>query len=219
MSLNTIEKIRCPKCQKESDVTLWQMITVKDSPDLKEELLKGNLNMFICDECGEKALVPTPLLYHDEDKKIMFSFMPTSSPEETKEAYMSVLKSSKESGELENLKGYNLRFISDYNTLLEKILIFDSGLNDKTIEVIKLMVILNDPERSDHLKPLFGKRFEDGSIEILVNDLKTGELFTSKAPKETYQTIHTALKSSGVKDISFDWEMVDRSYAEKLLGC
>ena len=219
MSLNTIEKIRCPKCGKESDITLWQMITVKDSPDLKEDLLKGNLNMFVCDECNEKALVPTPLLYHDEDKKIMFSFMPTSSAEETKEAYMSVLKSSKESGELENLKGYNLRFISDYNTLLEKILIFDAGLNDKTIEVIKLMVVLNDTERSDHLKPLFGKRFEDGSIEILVNDLKTGELFTSKAPKETYTTIHTALKSSGVKDISFDWEMVDRNYAEKLLGC
>ena len=33
----------------------------------------------------------------------------------------------------------------------------------------------------------------------------------------TYETLKTQLKNSGVKYKSFDWEMVDRAYAESLL--
>ncbi|MDO4617925.1 MAG: CpXC domain-containing protein [Clostridia bacterium] len=219
MSVNYKETVKCPKCQKESDITIWEFITVKDSPDLKEDLLKGKLNIFECDECGERALFPAPILYHDEDKKLVLSFFSTNSPEETEEAYKMMLSTSKELEGIEDLENYNLRFVTEYNSLMEKILIFDAGLNDKTIEVIKLMVLQNAEGDSDSLKPFFGKKYEDGSIEILVNDLKTGKVYTSKAPKETYQTIHTALKSSGVKEKSFNWEMVDRNYAEKLLGC
>lgn len=219
MSLNTQDKIRCPKCGALNDVTLWQSLTVSDSPDLKEELLKGKLNMLICKDCDAKALVPTPLLYRDEEKKLLFSFLPCESDEEGRKQFESVKENSRTSGELEGLSGYNLRFIYDYNTLLEKILIFDAGLNDKTIEVIKLMVLAQDPDNSDNRTALFGKRYDDGSIEIIVRDLKTGEIFTSKAPGETYKTIHTALKASGVKEKSFDWELVDSLYAEKLLGC
>lgn len=219
MSLNTQEKLRCPKCGCLNDITLWQSLTVSDSLDLKQALLKGELNVLICKDCGSRAIVPTPLLYHDEEKKLMLSFMPTENAEEANKQFESIKSSSKESGELEELKGYNLRYISDYNTLLEKLLIFDSGLSDKTIEVIKLMVLLQEPDMADKRTALFGKRYDDGSIEIMVRNLDDGAVFTSKAPPETYKTIHTALKSSGVKDISFDWEIVDREYAEKLLGC
>lgn len=219
MSLNTQDKIRCPKCGTLNDITLWQSVTVSDSPDLKEELLQGRLNMLVCTECGAKALVPTPLLYRDEEKKLLFSFLPCTDEEEARKQFESVRESSRASGELEGLSGYNLRFIYDYNALLEKILIFDAGLSDKTVEVIKLMVLAQDPDNSDNRTALFGKRYPDGSIEIVVRDLKTNEIFTSKAPGETYKTIHTALKSSGVKEISFDWELVDIAYAEKLLGC
>lgn len=219
MSLNIQEKLCCPKCGHLNDITLWQSLTVSDSPDLKQALLKGELNVLVCSDCGAKAIVPTPLLYHDESKKLMLSFMPTDNPEDAKNQFEAIKSSSKESGELDTLNGYNLRFISDYNTLLEKLLIFDSGLSDKTIEVIKLMVLLQEPDMADKRSALFGKRYEDGSIEIMVRNLDDGAVFTSKAPPETYKTIHTALKSSGVKDISFDWEVVDREYAEKLLGC
>ena len=60
-----------------------------------------------------------------------------------------VQKSSKESGELDKLEGYNLRFVTDYNELLEKILIFDNDMNDKTMEVIKLMVLSQDLEKAE----------------------------------------------------------------------
>lgn len=219
MSLNTQEKVRCPKCGCLNEITLWQSLTVSDSEDLKELLLKGELNVLRCNDCGAKALVPTPLLYHDEQKKLMLSFLPAQNAEDAKKQFDAIKSSSRKSGELETLKGYNLRYVYDYNSLLEKLLIFDSGLNDKTIEVIKLMVLLQEPETADKRSALFGKKYEDGSIEIMVRNQTDGAVFTSKAPPETYKTIHTALKSSGVKDISFDWEVVDREYAERLLGC
>ncbi len=218
MSLNTQEKIKCPKCQAINDITLWQSITVSDSPDLKDELLKGRLNILSCTECSAKALVPTPLLYHDEEKKLMFSFIPTNSREDAEKQFASIRESSRASGELNELEGYNLRFVSDYNTLLEKILIFDSGLSDKTIEVIKLMVLMQEPEKLDGRTALFGKKHPDGSIEILVQNNSDGAVFTSRAPFETYNTIHQELLRSGVKDYSFDWEFVDNNYASKLLG-
>ncbi len=218
MSLNTQEKIRCPKCGNLNDITLWQSITVSDSHDLKQELLMGKLNILTCSECSAKALVPTPLLYHDEDKKLMLSFMPCQTEEEAQKQFDSIKESSRSSGELNELIGYNLRFVSDYNSLLEKILIFDSGLNDKTVEVIKLMVLMQEPDMLEKRSSLFGKKHEDGSIEIMVQNHNDGAVFTSKAPAQTYETIHAELLRSGVKDISFDWEIVDKEYAQHLLG-
>lgn len=65
-----------PKCSQMSEVTVWNSITVKDSEDLKHDLLTGKVNMFRCPSCSYSALMPTPMLYHDEDKRLMISFSP-----------------------------------------------------------------------------------------------------------------------------------------------
>lgn len=218
MSLNTQEKIKCPKCGELNDITLWQSITVTDSEDLKNELLSGRLNILTCSGCSARALVPTPLLYHDEAKKLMISFCPETDPTAAAAQFEQVKKSSRESGELAGLSGYNLRFVSDYNTLLEKILIFDAGLHDKTVELLKLMALIQEPDKIDERTALFGKKHEDGSIEILVRSNSDNQLFTSKVPAETYDIINRQLGLSGVKFTSFDWETVGKNYAMRLLG-
>lgn len=218
MSLNTQEKIRCPKCGAMNDITVWQSVTVSDSEDLKQELLAGRLNIMTCCDCGARALLPMPLLYHDEGKKLMLSFYPTEDGDTAGEQLASIRESSKRSGELESFAGYNLRFISSYNALLEKILIFDAGLHDKTVEVIKLMVLMQEEDKAERRTALFGKVCEDGAIEIMVRDNSDGAVFTSRAPKATYTAVHNALLSSGSKDISYDWEVVDKAYALRLLG-
>ena len=44
MSINIKQSVKCPKCAQMSDVTVWSSITVKDSPDLKSDLLSGKIN-------------------------------------------------------------------------------------------------------------------------------------------------------------------------------
>ena len=216
MSICDKERIKCPACGEVSDLTVWQSITVSDSPDVKADLLKGKVNMFICNACGQKALFPAPVLYTDAEKKLVISFSPQNTADARARVFEEIKKSSRNSGELKNYPDYNLRFVTAYNELLEKILIFDNGFNDKPIEVIKLLVLSQDSGKMAQRTCVFGK--SDGKeIEFLVQDTKENQIYTSRVPLETYETIKVQLKQSGVKFKSFDWEMVDENYAAKLL--
>lgn len=217
MSLNLKQNVKCPKCGQMTEITVWNSITVKDSADLKQDLLQGRVNMFHCPSCSHTALMPTPLLYHDEEKRLMFSFSPCNDPLLKAQLFDEVQKTSKDSGELEKFEGYNLRFVTDYNELLEKILIFDNDMNDKTIEVLKLMILSQDLEKAENRVCRFGK-VQDGVMEFAIFDLKENQTYTSNVPKETYDTIDTQLRESGVKPYSFSWEMVDGAYATRLLN-
>ena len=216
MSLNSKENVRCPQCGQMSEVTVWNSVTVKDSADLKQDLLGGLVNMFRCPSCSYAALMPTPMLYHDEDRKLMISFSPCSDSVTEQRLFDKVRETSGKSGELKGLSGYNLRFVTDYNELLEKILIFDNELNDKTIEVIKLMILSQDVDKAGNRVCRFGKS-ENGVMEFMIYDVKENMTYTSSVPIETYNTVDKNLRESGVKPYSFDWEMVNASYATRLL--
>ncbi len=217
MSINLKQSVKCPKCERLSEVTVWSSITVKDSPDLKKDLLTGKVNIFRCPDCGQVGLMPHPMLYSDEDKRLMITFSPTDDAVVKRQLFEKVRSSSKESGELEKLEGYNLRFVADYNELLEKILIFDNGFNDKVIEVIKLMILSQDIDKSGQRSCRFGKT-EDGKMEFMIHDFIEHQVYTSQVPLDTYNTIRQSLMESGVKPYSFDWEIVDGAYASRLLN-
>lgn len=216
MSINSSESIKCPKCHQLNDVTVWHSITVNDSTDLKNDLLQGKVNMFHCPSCSHTALMPSPLLYHDEEKSLMISFSPCEDDKIKAQLFEEIKKTSAESGELDNLTDYSLRFVADYNSLLEKILIFDNGLNDKVIEVLKVLILMQKPDSFDNMTALFGKP-EDGMLEFLIHDRTDNACYTSKVPMESYNTVKEQLKESGVKYKSFDWEIVDLEYGMSLL--
>ena len=217
MSINAKQNIKCPECGQMSDITVWSSITVKDSPDLKADLLHGKINIFRCPSCSQVRLMPTPMLYHDEEKRLMISFTPCNDPVLKEQLYENVERSSKESGELEKLEGYNLRFITDYNELLEKLLIFDSGLNDKAIELIKLMILMQDVEKAEQRNCRFGK-LENDTLEFMVTDFIENQVYTTSVPKQSYDNVWQSLRESGVKPYSFSWERVDSAYATKMIN-
>lgn len=217
MSINTKQNVKCPECGQMGDITVWSSITVKDSEDLKKDFLAGKVNIFRCASCGHMGLMPTPLLYNDEDKKLMISFSPCTDDAVAKKQYDEICRASKDSGEMKALEGYNLRFVTDYNEMLEKILIFDNGLNDKAIEIIKLLIMMQEPEKADSRKCRFGK-LDGENMEFMVQDFKEQQVYTSSVPKETYDSIWNNLKKSGVKDYSFGWECVNSAYATALLN-
>ena len=192
-------------------------MTVSDSPDLKEDILRGKVNFFVCGSCGYRALMPDAMLYHDEEKKLIVSFSPCSDKAVEQELYEKVRQTSEESGELKKLEGYNLRFITDINDLMEKILIFDNGLNDKVVEVIKLMVLSQDLEKSQQRMCRLGKRDGD-NLEFMIRDTKENQIYTCTVPMSTYDTLYTQIMQSGVKPYSFNWELVDNYYASRILN-
>jgi hypothetical protein len=156
------------------------------------------------------------MLYNDEEKKFMISFYPCTDPVLKEQLFDNVVKASAETNEIEKLEGYNLRFISDFNELLEKILIFECGLNDKAIEVIKLMIIMQDEDKCEQRSCRFGKR-DGAELEFMITDTVENQVYTSRVPLDSYNTIWQQLRESGVKPYSFSWERVDSVYATKLL--
>jgi len=216
MSINSKQSIKCPKCSHLNDVTVWSSITSDDSIDLKKELLSAKINMFRCDNCSHTALLPNPLLYHDKSKKLMISFTPCNDNVQKLDLFNNIKKTSKESGELKNLEDYNLRFITNYDTMLEKILIFDNELHDKVIEVLKVLVLMQEPEKAEQRVAVFGKK-EDDYLEFLIRDKKENQFYTSRIPLESYNTVKEQLSQSGVKYKSFDWEIIDIDYGASLL--
>ena len=216
MSINKKISVVCPKCGGLNEVTVWSVITVSDSPDLKNDLLSGKINILICADCGQRALLPDTLLYHDEKEKLLISFTPCGS-EEVKEDMRKKLKYSYSDLKKElDLDGYNLRFVTEYNSLLEKILIFDNALNDKVCELIKLLILSQEPEKSDARTAVFGKR-DGNELEFLVRDMSDGMCYTSRVPMSTYDTLYKSLAMSGIKFKSFEWEEVDSDYAARML--
>lgn len=216
MSLNTEQAIRCPKCGQLKSMTVWQSVRAEDE-DLKNDILKRKLNIFECDICGAQALYPEPLLYTDGEKKLMITFAPCSDKKQRDKMYAQIKAASEKSGELDALSGYNLRFVSDYNELMEKILVFDSGLNDKVTEFLKLIILAQEPEKTASRRAVFGK-LADERLEFLVQDMSDGMMYTSQVPLETYETVKTQLCATGVKLYSFDWEIVDTAYSSRLLA-
>lgn len=216
MSINSKQMIKCPACSNVCEVNVWSSITVEDSQDLKEELLKGNINIFKCPECSKKALIPTPLLYHDSEKKLLISFTPCSDDNEKQTLFSEIVKTSKESNELESFKDYNLRFVTSYDEILEKILLFDNGLHDKVCEVLKVLILMQEPEKAEDRVVVFGKMEKD-ELEFLVRDNKEGMFYTSRIPMESYNKIKEQLRQSGVKYKSFNWEIIDKNYGAGLL--
>lgn len=217
MSINGKQSVKCPRCSQMYDVIVWSSITPKDSPDLKTDLLSGKINMFRCSSCSYTALMPQPMLYNDEEKRLMILFSLTNDPVFKQQMYENIVDSSKKSGELDKLESYNLRFVTDYNELLEKILIFDGDFNDKAIEVIKLMILSQDINKSEQRTCRFGK-FENDVLEFMIHDFIENQVYTSSIPIDTYNSVYNSLIESGMKPYSFGWEIVDGTYATRLLN-
>lgn len=110
----------CPGCGKQSTATVYNSVNVSESPDLKQKVLNGELFVHECPFCGERTLLRNSFLYHDPEKKII------------------VCLSDRPIG-AEGLEEYTSRRVTDVGTLVEKVKILDAGLDDRAMELCKVI--------------------------------------------------------------------------------
>ena len=133
MSKHTFTQISCPNCERQSGTILWESINAKSTPAIKEKLLKGTLFDFICPFCHETILLNYPFYYHDPDNKIIIFYAPD---EETGEDALTKIEEFKETYD-----DYRYRIVAVQESVREKALIYDIGLDDSTIEVFKVFAL------------------------------------------------------------------------------
>lgn len=118
MATTSLHSFRCPTCGTAFDVQRHDLVNVKENPELKASVLNGDIFLQECPRCGRHHLVGGPLVYLDPDEGVlvMLSDKPLT---------------------LADTGGYTARLVSRAGDLVEKVKIFDAGLDDRAIEMCK----------------------------------------------------------------------------------
>lgn len=71
-----LNQINCPRCQRPFQAEIHQIIDAARQPELKYALLNGQINMFVCPNCGLSGQMASPLLYHDPEHDMFIVHVP-----------------------------------------------------------------------------------------------------------------------------------------------
>ncbi len=124
-------KARCAKCGKVSEIQAQRSVNVQENPELKEDVCSGRIFVWNCADCGTPNLAKWPFLYHDPEHRLMI-WLSDGKPE-TERQMAAAIEAE------EGMEGYTTRIVDTPGDLIEKISIFDAGLDDVAVELCKFV--------------------------------------------------------------------------------
>jgi hypothetical protein len=68
--------VPCPLCGRQFAAQVQTIIDVGQDPEAKSKLLRGQINVATCPQCGNAGMLNAPLVYHDPDKELLLCFLP-----------------------------------------------------------------------------------------------------------------------------------------------
>ena len=222
MARYEVQKIVCENCGRQHKVKIYDVVDVRRDPKLKKKVIKDELQLSRCPFCGEFTRLDYDLTYIDPSNMITISLA------NTKDMYHEALETldprllDEDDPEDVLLKAYLensvRRIVRNSTQLAEKALIFDKGLDDRVIEIIK--VIYAKLKENDGIEDMVFNigEFSDGSTEMCFLPLKDGVIQNDPYPlKEStyllteneYMDLFTSFPNTNLE--------VDRDWAEAFL--
>ena len=131
--------VSCPQCSKQSTFSMWQNINSLEDPMLKQQILDGTLFDFKCPYCDYSVALHYDILFNMPEHGVMLHMI--AEPEnaakvpEAIETHESMLPMEAQ----KNAKLYIHRVVPDLITLREKTLIFQEELDDRVLELMKVI--------------------------------------------------------------------------------
>jgi predicted RNA-binding Zn-ribbon protein involved in translation (DUF1610 family) len=130
MSTQTSKDVSCPHCGAVVKTAMSEGINAGENPDLRVSVLDETLFDWKCPKCGYEAQLIYPCLYHDKSENFMIYVVPNGCD--------CSLRSVEAVKAFPQLEGVTKRVVTSLTELKEKILIFEAGLNDYAVELVKL---------------------------------------------------------------------------------
>ncbi len=124
--------LTCPHCSSEIEHTLQPFLDLGKHPKQKLAILTDSLFTVTCPSCTKQFTVLHELLVVDEKQQLALLLAPQTDIREL---------DSSVTGRQE-LQDYTLRLVRTAASLKEKILLLDSNLDDRTIELCKLYLTM-----------------------------------------------------------------------------
>ncbi|MCY2929112.1 MAG: CpXC domain-containing protein [Planctomycetota bacterium] len=211
MSVSSKETIACRYCGHEQEFTLWQSINATLDPQLREQLMSGELMTFTCQSCQKSAEVVWPLLYHDMEREVMVHIRFDESLSEGQ---------APEADPVEDfMLSFTLRTVASRNELVEKVLIFEEGLDDRVIEIFKIALrrqLEQDAQEADG-ELMFSAcgESEEGEKEIAFVLLKGEGESSFAVPLSVYEYFAENIRARlpDPEEEAGKWLRVDGGYA------
>ena len=193
MSQVSTQNVSCPHCNHEQNFTFWNSLNANLDPDAKQSLMDGSLFRFKCEKCGYEANVNYNILYHDMDHDTMVYLVDANSTEDVAKvmsAMSQYLIADKDaSGVSAELAKTRNRVVANANRLREKAIILDAGLDDRIVEIVKLLCWMEAVKEIPDVKEdeLYFNVSDDGTWIVQV----LGRGISCNVPKTMYDGIYS----------------------------
>ena len=216
MSQSESITLACPACKKKQPFTVWQSVNATGDPELKQRLLDRSLITFKCDQCAHTAGIEQELMYIDMEQKLVL-FRGQEEPEDI------VAEAFGEFGAVAQAE-YTYRLVGSINELIEKILIWDAGLDDRVLEVVKslLMEHIDEAQRGEDAELFFSGRYTEETSEEMIEFalLNTAGSTSWAVPfAQTVQKCAAELQEllPAQESERGKWRRIDREFARKYI--
>jgi hypothetical protein len=161
-------QISCPACATPMMAEVWRVVDVGQQPDLKRQLLRGQLNVAACPNCSNLTAVATPLAYHDPDKELFLILVPTQlglSGDDQEKAVGELTNLVLNSLPAEQRKGYLFQPKTFFSMdSLHSDVLRAEGITDEMMQ--------DQKEKSQLILDLLAQLADEASLKKLVEDNK-----------------------------------------------
>ena len=199
-------QLKCPNCGKAFEVEAVAAINTERDPELKERLLSGELFIRECPHCGARTLAKFPLLYHDPAERVMIWLSDGSADTEAR------MQAAVAGNDFE---GYTGRIVDTPGALIEKVKIFDAGLDDISLEMAKFVTRQELGKDADLL--FFG--LDGADNEITLTYPEAGQMQMVRIGFNVYEDCAgILLRNPDIKKAATGLSRVGRSFVENFLA-
>ena len=202
----------CIHCGHRQAVDTFLSVNTAENPELKEKVRDGSLFVWECAACGRTQLLRRDFLYHDPERRLMIWLLGEGAVDE-----------SRLDATARELPEYTLRRVSDAGSLVEKVLIFDAGLEDTVMELCKWVsrqeLAETMGERRDRVlaAPFKFFRMEGADNDLVLSFPLDGQMFSARVGFNVYEDCRGILqRNASLLDGLSGFARVDANWAESL---
>ena len=142
----------CPHCGKSMVFSPIDYINTEERPEMIQKVRDGEAFVSICGHCGKKSRMDYSFLYYQPSALFLVYY---AADQEDYEKAWKMLTGQDRGRRLdeEKLRGVKKRLVTSREALREKLMILDSGFDDRVIELMKGLAFMSLRRHSPELHP------------------------------------------------------------------